>query len=1393
MAVIGTQSLSQLVKVNITQRTEFNIYKAITAPENIFLKEKFKPLSPQLEALKTMAESAIKGGTVLLSGTFGVGKTSLLALLGRLLSVSAPSEEFSATLSLLNDVSLVKSFSELRASNRSWLVAVPIFNKDGSDFETSVRKALQTALLDKKLDVALEANLSLEETCQKVSDYVRQNGYGGILILLDEADSLISKVLQKDKLVSSLEDFCAFCRLNTSSILCIAAANCEISRFSLEEEERAIAVFSKVQSVSILGRTGEWENFVGSSIIEHVKGELWDSLIDYKDFRSVTEGLIQSGLYKGSSEKWITETVMHGAYPLHPAVAFALPRVALAMSGQGRTVFNFFCDAAPGGFLYFLRNFAIVQPNGRLHLYPLDSLFTYFEKTFSADPANADYVKGLNKSVMIAGDVPQARRILRLTLLIQLIAHDRFKSTKENILWAMHLGEKEAKVADHSLQLLKEKKALEFNEKTGEYALPVERRKVTLGEALARMRNRVRSQLDVRSVIKSGLSLSKIEAEDFNNEYYTDRFAGVSVVLASEIDDPAKFMGEFVDSLDQLRPYRGDVNFVLVAAEDKAELERIKELADGGAFKHKQLIFALLKDPVSVSKDALDVLALERICAVEIPFCDSTSAEYEKAQELLNETKERLEASVAHVANTENLLIYHDGELHTDLDLEATCLLVNDIISSLVGQPPMLSNGDLLSLHDGGMARRSRQSLISYILGCRGPIALRSNNRSFLNIIQSAFVETGLMESENSEGSWHYFHLVKEPSESQVAKGYAFLCSQILGKPGSIGCADASGVIKALTRVPYGFTPSLIELLLSLAFWQYRDYLSLHKNLIKSRLSNSEEVPEEVKVSAKAIFDLVSNPADWEFVFTDCTPEQSIYLQGIVELYSDKLSQDKSLWRSAGKALLAYYQNLSEYSRSSEASGNEEAEKLRLALEKICAEDYPRYRPFLEEQIPALFGYSGKFDWSVAASDLVQKLKENLHRLASIPQECSSQICDALRAIFAPYEDNDKGASWAVCASDWYKENYAIFANNSRWRSELEALSCIVDCHDAEKALAIVLNSLHYAPIEQWHSYSGYEVIERFRAMRQDLEWGNYCCSCVLPSKIAGAYGIAKSVVISSGIQDLENFLDVELEWATWPEKVLNDIKDTDDTADYGDLSEWLYKGDVSEKIRLARLQESEQREAENKEGAVPLLDDEVEDDFEEPVQPIEVSTEAETSSKEAEARNEESTSPEPEQTITEAAEAATPVTESEEKVAEAKEEPAEGEPEQTITEAAEAATPVTESEEEVAEAKEEPAEGEPGQAITEAAEAAAPVTESEEKIAEAKEELAESEPEQAITEAAEAAAPVTESEEEVAEVESEQAESAVSAAKAEDATELKEEETWAEKFDLDDSALQWL
>ena len=77
--------------------------------------------------------------------------------------------------------------------------------------------------------------------------------------------------------------------------------------------------------------------------------------------------------------------------------------------------------------------------------------------------------------------MPQARRILTTVLLIQLIAHDRFRTTADNVIWAMHMGEKEAKVAANSLELLRAKGALSYIDKTGEYVLPIERRKVTPG------------------------------------------------------------------------------------------------------------------------------------------------------------------------------------------------------------------------------------------------------------------------------------------------------------------------------------------------------------------------------------------------------------------------------------------------------------------------------------------------------------------------------------------------------------------------------------------------------------------------------------------------------------------------------------------------------------------------------------------------------------------------------------------------------------------------------------------------------------------------------------------------------------------------------------------------
>ncbi len=65
------------------------------------------------------------------------------------------------------------------------------------------------------------------------------------------------------------------------------------------------------------------------------------------------------------------------SFPLHPSVVFLMPRLAdkldlcleSALRGEGR-----------GGLDYFLVNYPVVQPPGRLSLYTLDHLYRHLEK-----------------------------------------------------------------------------------------------------------------------------------------------------------------------------------------------------------------------------------------------------------------------------------------------------------------------------------------------------------------------------------------------------------------------------------------------------------------------------------------------------------------------------------------------------------------------------------------------------------------------------------------------------------------------------------------------------------------------------------------------------------------------------------------------------------------------------------------------------------------------------------------------------------------------------------------------------------------------------------------------------------------------------------------------------
>ena len=84
---------------------------------------------------------------MLVAGTYGMGKTRLLHFLGRLFSVEAPSDDFTAFLNNIDDVTSVKLLNEVRSNSKPWLVVVPTVG-DEVDFYNSMREAAREAESD---------------------------------------------------------------------------------------------------------------------------------------------------------------------------------------------------------------------------------------------------------------------------------------------------------------------------------------------------------------------------------------------------------------------------------------------------------------------------------------------------------------------------------------------------------------------------------------------------------------------------------------------------------------------------------------------------------------------------------------------------------------------------------------------------------------------------------------------------------------------------------------------------------------------------------------------------------------------------------------------------------------------------------------------------------------------------------------------------------------------------------------------------------------------------------------------------------------------------------------------------------------------------------------------
>ncbi len=86
------------------------------------------------------------------------------------------------------------------------------------------------------------------------------------------------------------------------------------------------------------------------------------------------------------------------------------------------------------------------------------------------------------------------------------------------------------------------------------------------------------------------------------------------------------------------------------------------------------------------------------------------------------------------------------------------------------------------------------------------------------------------------------------------------------------------------------------------------------------------------------------------------------------------------------------------------------------------------------------------------------------------------------------------------------------------------------------------MKALGHPPCEQWRHDRSLEILEVFRALREEVEWGAYrTLKFEQPDPEASVRSLVQPVLKRAGLpeEELEDLLVAELEQADWPELVV--------------------------------------------------------------------------------------------------------------------------------------------------------------------------------------------------------------------------------------------------------------
>lgn len=861
---------------------------------------------------------------------------------------------------------------------------------------------------------------------------LKERGFGGIIVLWDEFGRYLERSLEDPKGNESLElqEFAEACNdsyLKDTKIFFFLIAHREMQEYlelvnakmalwkSDAERKAFITDIQKIQKrfhseIRMKANDTEIYDLIDNVIIQAKENPHWSDIKKKGLFDLWADKCVNAKIFPEFNKDKILDTIIEGAYPLHPVTTCCLPKLSEKVAQNERTLFQFLCKDEPNSVFEFIKN-PIEDRNGKLFIITLDRLMDYFkEEAKKSDRAKKFMKEYLNAERMLASAPDIQKRIAKAITVLN-ITYDKPNTTPDFVTFS--LNERLENVSE-AFNIMSSKnngeRILIRNSVDGTYRFygagiidieeEIER---IIGERAA-ITNPIRvldwSETHDEDNLWNKLGLlNYIEPKSYNDDYRMNRKIFVKPV---DIKGLESFKGISSDSAQ-------DGILFLTLYEKELEIKNSTELLNGDYLRDSRVLVAIPKQSINFSDFIRKFDALKRLRNDRKEIFGEGGSYEDEWNHKNEECLELLKNLFSPLLNPEkNLLeLYWRGELKRGIVNKARLEnLATEMMKEAYPYTPRVLRDELIRVDGNDTFKKHRKPVIDNILREDGPEALAKEvNAPVKSVIESVLKANNILVRK--EGSW----VIEKPLDDiNMSKVWNVIDDFILtcttpGKP-------TSQLIKNLMSPPFGIRRRSIPVIIA---------VPLRKYILRGNITLKEKELPFSKIDSELIESVVANPEKYTIIYAEVGESQKIIVDGMCKVYgleySGELGEKIITLR---EKMTSWWEGLSIYARNTQDISGE-AKDLREKVFIPLAKGEADVKSIIFDKIPESINLDGL---SRMAHD---KIKAKIYgKIGNIKQEFEvatvnlhKKIANCFIEVFAgDKKDNDL----IKVITDWHKE-----------------------------------------------------------------------------------------------------------------------------------------------------------------------------------------------------------------------------------------------------------------------------------------------------------------------------------------------------------------------------------